>query len=280
MAIFYPGAAKHQLLGKSTTPLAARIINVHTMVWDLESCENYFAQSGNPYSHFGTGPKGEVYQWQDLTYRAASDLDGNTFVISIENADKGPGFPSWSGTDVPRFVPEQAELIAQLIAWCCARFGIPPYEVPNSLPGVVGPGKHRDGIDPWRVSGGVLYSSSYGKACPGDRRVAQFHNEIMPRVRELLSPNPVPPPEDEDDMFVLYNPNNTFWLVTAAGSIQISDDCYGRLINSGLKAVAPAEPDAAAIINGTGRILAGVQAGNDQRGEIVDVLTPGSPTPP
>src|ERR671923_89774 len=86
--ISYPGASQRQLPGKSTTLLSPRVINVHTMVWWLSACEDYFRQPGNPYSHFGTGYDGEVRQWQDLQYRAASDYHGNPFCISIENADK------------------------------------------------------------------------------------------------------------------------------------------------------------------------------------------------
>jgi hypothetical protein len=201
MAIRYPGAANHQLHGKSTTPLAPRIINVHTMVWDLQSCENYFAQAGNPYSHFGTGPNGEVFQWQDLTYRAASDLNGNNFCISIENADKGAGYPSWSGSDVPRFTPAQAEAIAQLVAWLCIRFGIPAVAVPDSLPSRHGPGYHRHGINPWRLPDGILYSNSYGKVCPGDRRINQFLNEIMPRVQTLVGTEDDMTPEEHQTLY-------------------------------------------------------------------------------
>jgi len=202
MAVTAPMAQYRQLSRKSTTALSPRIINVHTMVWDLLSCERYFGTLGNPYSHFGTGFDGHSwtsFQWQDLRYRAASDYHGNPFCISIENADKGPGFPVWSGSNVPRFVPEQAEILAQLIAWLCARFAIPPYLVSDSLPGRVGPSYHRLGIDPWRVPNGVLYSSSRGKVCPGDRRIAQLRDEIMPRVRQILTPVPTPPPPPESD---------------------------------------------------------------------------------
>jgi len=238
MAVTYPGAAYRQLVGKSTTVLVPRIINLHTMVGTLAGTESYFTPSGRPYSHFGTSGGGEVRQWQNLAYRAASDLDGNSISISVENEDKSSWFPPWSGSDVPRFTPAQAEAIAQLLKWLCPRFGIPPVLLGDSLPGRVGPSYHRLGINPWRVQGGILYSSAYGKVCPGDRRIAQLANEIMPRVRALLGqtpPPPKPPLQEDVDMYLLFHPGSDqrpggWWQIGPGKvAIEITENGYGRM---------------------------------------------------
>lgn len=181
--IIYPGGAYRQLARKSRVPLAPRIINVHTMVGTLHGVEGYFAGDGRPYSHFGTGGSGEVRQWQDLRYRAASDLNGNPYCISIENEDTGPLFPRWSGSDVPRFTDKQADALVMLLSWLCHRFGLPREAITTSCPHERGIGYHRLGVNPYRHTGcGHLWSSAYGKACPGDRRIHQLVHEIIPRV--------------------------------------------------------------------------------------------------
>src|SRR5690606_5793748 len=181
--IIYPGGAYRQLARKSRVPLAPRIINVHTMVGTLGGTEGYFAGDGRPYSHFGTGGSGEVRQWQDLRYRAASDLNGNPYCISIENEDTGPLFPRWSGSDVPRFTDKQADALVMLLSWLCHRFGLPRSAITTSCPHERGIGYHRLGVNPYRNTDcGHLWSSAYGKACPGNRRIHQLVHEIIPRV--------------------------------------------------------------------------------------------------
>lgn len=228
-AIIVPGINYRQLPNKSRTTLDARFINVHTMVWDLVGCENYFSKYGNPYSHFGTGYDGEIRQWQDLRYRAASDLYGNPTCISIENADKGPGFPNWSGSDVPPFTAAQVESLVVLISWLCHRFSLPRSVVQSSCPHERGIGYHRLGCDPWRNTNcGTKWSNARGKVCPGDRRIYQLHYEIMPAVS---SPVPTPFPE-EDELQV-----NIAWLRPKAGSNE-GAHCY-RFTEAGIATWLP-----------------------------------------
>jgi N-acetylmuramoyl-L-alanine amidase len=262
MAIVYPRAGYFQLAGKSRTLLVPRIIDIHTMVGTLLGTQAYFSTAGNPYSHFGTSGAGEVRQWQDLTFRAASDLDGNPISISIENEDKGSYFPAWTGTNVPRFTPAQAEAIAQLVAWLCARFAIPPVVIPNTLPSnAYGACYHRLGVDPYRVFGGIRLSAVYAKACPGDRRIPQVIDEIMPRVRRLLGMNPPPPPpppplEESNDMYLLFHPEPSWWQIGPGKvAIQISGNAFDRMKKTsatdlnGLPSFALNAEDCDAIIN-------------------------------
>lgn len=187
-AIVVPGVNYRQLSGKSKTLLVPRVINVHTMVGGLAGVERYFAGSGNPYSHFGTGYDGEIRQWQDLRYRAASDLNGNPYCISIENADSGTGFPVWSGSNVPRFTDKQADSLVVLLSWLCHRFNIPKELIATSCPHERGVGYHRLGVDPYRnTKCGHLWSRARGKVCPGDRRIRQLQTEIIPRVSSPVS---------------------------------------------------------------------------------------------
>lgn len=190
----------------STVPIIARIINLHTMVGYLASTERYFSAPGRAYSHFGAGGSGEIRQWQDLRFKAASDLNGNPYSFSVECEDHGPDFPPWSGSNVPGFTSRQIDALVELIAWLCVRFNIPPVLLNDSLPGRMGMSYHRLGVNPWRVSGGILYSSAYGKVCPGDRRIKQIREVIAPRVQARIagSPAPVPPvpqpPKEWDEM--------------------------------------------------------------------------------
>jgi hypothetical protein len=78
------------------------IVCAHTMVGSLAGTDSQFKRDGfgGVESHFGVGHDGTIYQWQDTDYEADANLNGKD-VISIETADTGTGFPSWSGENVP-----------------------------------------------------------------------------------------------------------------------------------------------------------------------------------
>lgn len=196
--IIAPGADYRQLAGKSTTPLQPRVINLHTMAGTLAGTESWFSGSGRAYSHIGLGGSGAFRQWQDLRFRAASDLNGNPYSISIECEDTGQHFPGWSGSNVPQFTEAQIQTLIVLLAWLCARFGLPPTAIRSSCTDQRGIGWHRFGIDPWRQSNCPRWSSSAGKACPGDRRIVQIQNRVLPALGSPPSP---PSTGDWLDMF-------------------------------------------------------------------------------
>jgi len=172
------------------------IICLHTMVGYLTSTDDMFKRQGytGVESHFGvggiwgsdkaTGLDGIVYQWVDTEYRADANLDGNHRLISIETADNAPH----SAADILSWTPNQVRAIIRLVATLCKHYDIPAELVPDSKPGRRGIAYHRQGIDPWRVAGGETWSNSRGKECPGDRRIAQIRNEIIPGVRAALAP--------------------------------------------------------------------------------------------
>lgn len=214
-------AATWRPLGPQTQPpmRSHDLICVHTMVGSLTGTDAYFRDGGygGTESHFGTGGNGErPFQWQDLAFTADANLDGNHRVISIENADHGPGFGAWTGSDVPRFTTTQADQLVDLIAWLCSpdahsgcpptwtcrQVGIPAAFVADSKPGRRGIAVHRQGVDgnfpappsiyAGRVPGGERWSTSPGKVCPGDKRIRQLVTEIIPAVQARLEEDIMP----------------------------------------------------------------------------------------
>lgn len=198
-------------LGPQTEPpmTGHDIICLHTMVGYLTSTDRMFKANGykGTESHFGVGGRwgpdaaagldGAIWQWQAISHQADANLDGNPRVISIETADNAPARP----VDIEVWTPQQAASIAQLVAWLCTpaahagcptswtchRSGIPAALIPDTKPGRRGIGWHQQGCDPTRVAGGVLWSSAYGKECPGPRRVRQLRDEVLPAVGRLLN---------------------------------------------------------------------------------------------
>jgi hypothetical protein len=133
-------------------------------------------------AHFSTHGDGTIDQSRDTKYQSAANLHGNPRVISIENEDMGPGFPKWSGSDVPPLTDEQVKAIAAILRWAHEEHGVPLQLCANSLPGSRGLAYHRQGIDgnfgpfrfPGRVDGGEVWTEHFGKVCPGDARIAQL----------------------------------------------------------------------------------------------------------
>jgi peptidoglycan hydrolase-like protein with peptidoglycan-binding domain len=183
----------------------------HTMVGSLAGTRSMFLRNGygGTESHFGTGAAGELEQWQDVAFTADANLDGNGYVISVENADFGAGFPKWNtndGSAVPAFTDAQiATLIRLGVAaalpgdkpgslhadcprdWACYRDGIPPRLIPDTKRGRRGFAYHAQGVPGNElVSGGVAWSSARGKVCPGRRRIEQIKSVILPGIVAAL----------------------------------------------------------------------------------------------
>lgn len=147
-------------------------------------------------AHFSTGGYGEISQSRDTRFRSAANYNGNPRIIAIENEDFDDPFPVWNTNDgraVPGFTAAQMEAIARILVWCYREHGIPLVLCPDSRPGSRGIAYHRQGVDgnfsgyayPGRVAGGELWTTSYGKVCPGDRRISQLIEVIIPRARVL-----------------------------------------------------------------------------------------------
>ncbi len=200
-----PGAVWKPLPRGFTTPMTGHdIICEHTMVGSLAGTDGYFRGLTNGVnSHYGTGGLGEVWQWGDTRFRSGANLNGNPNVVSVENADMGPGFAAWNtrdGNAVPAFTPAQIEANARILAWessrqahaacppnwLCDKYGSPHEMIPDAKPGRRGIGYHRQGVPGYMAPGAVKWSSATGKVCPGDRRIAQIP-QIIARARQIAA---------------------------------------------------------------------------------------------
>lgn len=130
---------------------------------------------------------GRFRQYIDMDLQCWSSAGGNPTC---------PAFESQGGVIDPNGEPwseNQLESAAIILAYGHETEDWPLEMMPNSLPTSRGFGYHRQGIDPWRVSGGEVWSRSYGKICPGDAKIAQIP-VILSRARELVGGSPTPPP--------------------------------------------------------------------------------------
>ena len=131
-------------------------------------------------AHFSVKADGTIQQSRDTAFRSAANLNGNHRIIAIENEDHGPAFGTWTGSNVPALTDAQVAANARILAWAHETHGIPLQLCPDSRPGSRGLAYHRQGIDgnftdgfPGRVSGGEVWTSSFGKVCPGRNRIVQ-----------------------------------------------------------------------------------------------------------
>jgi hypothetical protein len=173
------------------------IVCLHTMAGTFTWTDDWFHENGfgGTESHFGLAGSGRLKQWQDLDFSADANYDGNYRCISIETADRGEAFPDWSGSDVPPWTDAQLDVLVALVGWLCDRYDIPRELVPDSRPGRRGIAYHRQGIPPWKDPAGELWTklpNGNGKVCPGDNRVAQIHEVILPRLKGVDAGNPFP----------------------------------------------------------------------------------------
>lgn len=162
--------------------------------WDIVCIHTIVGyQSGGNAAHFTTGANGHIVQARDTKYRSAANLNGNYRVIAIENEDHGVAYGAWSGSNVPAFTTDQCEAIAKICAWAHRMHDIPLAICPDSKSTSRGIAYHRQGIDGnfssfaygGRVTGGEIWSSSFGKVCPGDKRIRQLIEVIIPRAQQL-----------------------------------------------------------------------------------------------
>lgn len=202
----YPGAV-YRALGTQTEPRMSRhnILCVHTMVGYLWGTDNMFKRDGyyGTESHFGVGGSsdgeddGECVQWQDTAYCADANLDGKPEVISVETSDGGNPNQPWS--------TKQLAALVDLGIWVCKTHTIPPVLIPDTQPGRRGIGYHRMGCDhgssyrprgwpydKWREPGGVKWSLATGKTCPGDVRIKQLVDIVIPRIKAGMEEEDMP----------------------------------------------------------------------------------------
>lgn len=217
--MYLTAIATKRPLGEQTQPRmrAHDFFCFHTMVGSLAGTRAMFQSNGfgGTESHFGTGGGGELEQWQDLAFTADANLAGNPVVISVENADLGPGFVRWNTSDggaVPAFTDAQLKTLVALGTaaclpgtsagsmhtdcphdWACYHLGIPPTLVADTRPGRRGLAYHAMGVPGnGLVRGGVAWSTAQGKVCPGARRIRQIRETIVPLISAAVAADALP----------------------------------------------------------------------------------------
>lgn len=171
-------------------------VNLHSTASVASSQHGYFNQRGIPDSHFHVAYDGTVEQYVDTSMRAFADYEGNDATVSIETQ----GVSSSTGDE--KWRPAQAAAIIDLVAWIIKTHDIPRKLASNSHAGSTssqGLSWHRLGCDGnfpslpsiqagrLQRGGGMHYSTSLGKVCPGYLRITQIHQEIWPGVEAALS---------------------------------------------------------------------------------------------
>jgi hypothetical protein len=200
----FPGAIwKPITAGKGRQRLTVyNRVNLHVAVSEGPSLHAYFNKTGIPDSHFYVRRDGTVEQYVDTAYRAFADLEGNDATISVETQGMGGG--TWT--------PQQVEALAQLYVWAVRTHGIARKVATSSKPGESSKGLswHRLGIDGnfpalpniragrTQRGGGMRYSSSRGKECPGSDRIPQIPT-IFARAEAILddASKPTTPHQEE-----------------------------------------------------------------------------------
>jgi peptidoglycan hydrolase-like protein with peptidoglycan-binding domain len=182
MEQWYPNAQARPL-GAQTEPSIGtpRIFIVHTMVGFLKGTDTMFRRQGytGTESTFGLGGPwdgqsldGALWQWQALGRQADAQAAGNAYATSVETSDGEHPERPWSAA--------QVRALIELGAWWCIQTGNPP-ELVKSTDGK-GFGYHRQ-FKAWNPN---------NHSCPGDVRLAQYVDDVIPGIRRFLAPPPAP----------------------------------------------------------------------------------------
>lgn len=178
-------------------------MNLHVAVSEGSSLHAYFNKSGIPDSHFYVRRDGTVEQYVDTSMQAFADLEGNDATISVETQGMGPG--TWTS--------QQCETLARLYAWAVQTHGLERKMAASSQIGTPSRGLswHRLGCDGnfpslpsilagrGQRGGGMHYSRSLGKVCPGDDRIKQIPS-IFARAEAILDGDTTPAKPQEEDV--------------------------------------------------------------------------------
>ncbi|MFJ3793910.1 N-acetylmuramoyl-L-alanine amidase [Kitasatospora sp. NPDC090091] len=230
---WYPGAQKMELQPESDQQPAIRptqfILHSIAAPWTPQRILEYWRDSTNLESHFGLGYDGSLGQFIGTETKADANMYANrradgTGAVSLESASNLQHTDPW--TDA------QIAAIIRLGVWLHQQHGIPLRVCRSATdPGF---GYHRL-FPEW---------SDGGTACPGDARVRQFHDVIMPGIIAAANgqtppTTPAPPaPTEEDDMP---------W----------SEDALRRIIREETASAAVRDPHAYAVLHFLRRVLKG-----------------------
>lgn len=182
--MWYPGAIRKEIK-KFRTPIQtqSRAFILHVAVSEADSLYGFFSGAAVA-SHFYVRKNGIVEQYVDTKYQAPANLYGNATCISTETQGGVRNANSEPWTDA------QVKALAQLSKWLHETHDIPLQVMPNSKRASRGVGYHRLGVDPYRVSGGELWSTAYGKICPGQGKINQVDDIVAKAKGVSVAPRP------------------------------------------------------------------------------------------
>lgn len=183
---WYPGAEKMELQPESDNQAAINptqlIFHSIAAPWTTRRTFEYWRDSTNLESHFGSAYDGTLAQYIGTQTRADANASANVRAVSVESASNLEHTDPWTAAQLESFV--------KLGVWMHERHGL-PLRVCRSWddPGY---GYHRL-FPQWSVG---------GTACPGDARVRQFKDYLFPEIvkRANGDTSPPTPPADEVDL--------------------------------------------------------------------------------
>jgi hypothetical protein len=123
-------------------------------------------------SHGFVKKDGTLEQYRDTDFEADAQAYGNPFSLSFETQGYGPGL--WTA--------EQIAMIKRIMLWCRDEHGIPLRVVTSYNDPQGGWGFHRM-FDQWNPN---------HHSCPGDDRVKQFYDVLVPWMKAQGNPAPAP----------------------------------------------------------------------------------------
>lgn len=239
---WYPSAIRRDIGRAKVALVNPQRVTLHTAVTSASSLATAFKDG--PFSHFYVRSDGTVEQYQDTAYRAAADLQGNDNSVSVESWDGyGTSVFPLNTSNVPAWTDAQAAAIAALIRWLWSTHpSIPRKLATDSKLGASSHGVawHRLGVPKAAgatvsQTGGMLWSTSAGKVCPGDRRIAQIPGIF---ARAAGTPTPTTPTTGDPDM--------SEKPVTLARALEILENVDGLIVGGLLAARIESAIDAAA----------------------------------
>lgn len=137
---------------------------VHSLAapWSIERTYEFWKNSTNLESHFGLGYDGRLGQYIGTNTRADANASANVRAISLESAANTSNTDPW--TD------DQINTLVKVMDWAADEHNIPRRRCRSwTDPGF---GYHR--LHPEWSTGGTY--------CPGDARVKQFNEIVLPRL--------------------------------------------------------------------------------------------------
>lgn len=208
--------------------------------WDVVCVHTAVGFAPAHAAHFSVNAAGTIFQSRDTAFRSAANLEGNHRVIAIENEDHGPAF---GGTPrMPEWVPltdAQVEANARILRWAHEEHGIPLQLCPNSKPTSRGLAYHRQGIDgnfssfkyPGRVKGGETWTTSFGKVCPTDTRIAQLPDILA------LAINPEGDDVTSEELRAIVREEIANAKINVGDGVMLNDDTVARRILASLERI-------------------------------------------